>query len=209
MATAALVDKDLDIGRKVLVVLGQAHVAVNVAFWAYVPQISEWQFLIATPLVDSKGPKAAYEQVLRILHDAGMDPQLPWRRIFLRSPKDPILRLLEKQTESPNGSIDIMESENIPRGTPSAYYVTYAPYPSETFRMLNEPVGDRFVEDAYVYGKTWVVTGLDHLKEVLSKLFHLNHDIVDSTIEQLSGRKTASIPNVQLQPRDLKRLRPA
>lgn len=209
MATAALVDKDLDIGRRILVVLGQSHIAVNVAFWAFVPQINEWQFFIATPLVDSKGPKTAYEQVLRILHDAGMDPQLPWRRIFLRSPKDPILRVLEKQTESPNGSIDIMESENIPRGTPSAYYVTYAPYPSETFRMLNEAVGDRFVEDAYVYGKTWIVTGLDHLKEMLWKLFHLDRDIVNSAIEQLSCRKTASIPNVQLQPRDLKRLRPA
>jgi hypothetical protein len=209
MATAALVDRDLDIGRKILVVLAQANIAVNVAFWAYVPQISEWQFFIATPLVDSKGPKAAYEQVLRTLHDAGMDPQLPWRRIFLRSPKDPVLRFLEKQTEIPDGSISITEFGTIPRGTPSAYYVTYAPYPGETSRILNQPVGDRFIEDAYVYGKMWIATGLDGLRGLLLKLFRLNHDIVESTIEEVSERKTASIPNVRLHPRDLKRLRPA
>jgi hypothetical protein len=208
MATAALVDRDLEIGRKILVTLAQANIAVSVAFWAYVSQSSDWQFFIATPLVDSEGPKSAYERILRTLHDAGMDPQLPWRRILLRSPKDPVLRSLEKQTEIPDGSISITEFGTIPRGAPSAYYVTYTPYPGETFRILNEPVGDRFVEDAYVYGKMWIATDLDGLRGLLLKLFRLNRDIVESTIEELSARKTASIPNVRLRPRDLRRLRP-
>jgi len=209
MATAALVDRDLEIGRKILVTLRQANIEVSVAFWAYVSQSGDWQFFIATPLVDSEGPKSAYERVLRTLHDAGMDPQLPWRRILLRSPKDPVLRSLEKQTSIPDGSISITEFGTVPRGTPSAYYVTYAPYPGENFRILNEPIGDRFVEDAYVYGKMWIATDLDGLRGLLFKLFRLNHDIVESTIEELSARKTASIPNVRLRPRDLRRLRPA
>ena len=209
MATAALVDRDLEIGRKILVTLRQANIEVSVAFWAYVSQSGDWQFFIATPLVDSEGPKSAYERVLRTLHDAGMDPQLPWRRILLRSPKDPVLRSLEKQTEIPDGSISITEFGTIPRGTPSAYYVTYAPYPGETFRILNEPVGDRFVEDAYVYGKMWIATDVDGLRGLLLKLFRLNQDVVESTIGELSARKTASIPNVRLRARDLRRLRPA
>ena len=209
MATAALVDRDLEIGRKILVTLRQANIEVSVAFWAYVSQSSDWQFFIATPLVDSEGPKSAYERVLRTLHDAGMDPQLPWRRILLRSPKDPVLRSLEKQTEIPDESISITEFGTIPRGTPSAYYVTYAPYPGETFRILNEPVGDRFVEDAYVYGKMWIATDVDGLRGLLLKLFRLNQDVVESTIGELSARKTASIPNVRLRARDLRRLRPA
>ena len=209
MATAALVDRDIDIGREVLHALLKARVPFSVAFWAYVSQSGEWQFFIATPLVDSKGPKAAYEQVLGTLHEAGLDPRLPWRRILLRSPKDSVLKVLEKQTEVPDGSITIVESENIPRGAPSAYYVTYAPYPSETFRILNEPVGDRFVEDAYIYGKTVLVTGVDHLRELLSKLLHLDRLVVESAIEDLSRNKRASIPGVRLQARDIRRLRPA
>jgi hypothetical protein len=207
MATAALVDKDLDIGREILRALAKGRIEVTVAFWAYVPESSEWQLFIATPLVDSKGPRAAYEEVLDTLHDARMDSYLPWRRLFLRSPRDPVLKSLDKQ-KGLRGSIDIVESENIPRGGPSAYYVTYVPYSDETLRTFNEAVGDRFVEEAYVYGKTWVVTGLDRLRELLSKFLHVRKDIIESVVEGLSLRKNASIRDVQLQPRDLKRLRP-
>ena len=207
MATTTLVNKDLDIGRRILGALANAGVTVNLAFWAHVPQISELQLFIATPLVDSKGPKSAYERVLRILSDAGMDPELPWRRIFLRSPNDPVLKSLEKQT-SESGPIEIIESENLPRGNQSAYYVTYAPDPSGTFRVLNAAVGDRFIEEAYMYGTTWLVTGLDHLKALLSK-FHVNQDVQESAIKELSARGRALIPNVRLRVRDFKRLRPA
>lgn len=207
MAATALVNRDLEIGREILAALTKASITVNVAFWAYVPQISEWQLFIATPLVDSKGSKSAYEKVLRILHDSGIGPELPWRRIFLRSPKDPVLKTLEDRT-SYSGPIDIEESENLPKGAPSAYYVTYAPHPGGTFRTLNVGVGDRFVEDAYVYGTTWLVTGLDHLKELLSKL-RVSRAAVQSAIVDLAAHKRASIPNVQMSVRDFRRLRPA
>jgi hypothetical protein len=209
MATATLVNRDLDIGRKILVVLHQANIPVNVAIWAYVSQIDEWQFFIATPLVDSKGHRATYDQVLRALHDAGLDPQLPWRRIFLRSPKDPVLKSLEKQTEIPNGAIEVIEAGNIPRETSCKYYVTYASYPSETLRVLNESIGDSFVEDAYLYGKMWIANSLDDLQGLLSELLRLEDDIVQSALQELSKKKHVLIPNVRLQPRDLKRLRPA
>ena len=208
MATAALVDRDLEIGREILIALAQANIPVNVAFWAYVSQIAEWQFLIATPLVDSKGPRTAYDQVLRVLRDAGIDRHVPWRRIFLRSPKDPVLKSLEKQTAMPNGWIEIVEYPNIPKGRSNKYYVTYTSYPSEVSRSLNEAVAGRFIEDAYLYGKMWIVTGLNDLREFLSKV-HLNHSVVDSAIEELSRKKTASIPNVRLRAQDLKRLRPS
>jgi hypothetical protein len=207
MVTTALVDRDLDIGRRILGALDQAGITVNIAFWAHVPQLSEWQLFIATPLVDSKGPKSAYEEVLRRLHDAGMDSELPWRRIFLRSPKDPVLRSLENRTSN-SGPVEIEESQNIPRGAPSSYYVTYAPEPGGTFRILNVPVGDRFVEDAYMYGATWLVTGLDDLRALLSKL-RVNQGVRESAIRDVSARGRALIPNVKLSVRDFRRLRPA
>ncbi len=206
MATTALVDRDLDVGRRILKALAWADIKVNIAFWAHTPQISEWQLFIATPLVDSEGHRSAYERVLRTLHDAGLDPDLPWRRIFLRSPKDPVLKSLEDRT-SYSGPVEIMESQNALTGTPD-YYVTYARHQGGTFRILNVPVGDRFVEDAYVYGATWHVSGLDHLREFLTKL-RLNRDVVEAAVEELSTEKRASIPNVQLRVRDFKQLRPA
>ena len=207
MATTALVDRDLDIGRKILGELGRAGISVNVAFWAHVPQISEWQLFIATPLVDAKGPKSAYEQVLRVLKEAGMESELPWRRIFLRSPKDSVLKSLENW-QSDGGSIEIMEHPNLPGGEQSSYYVTYAPQTGGTFRILNLPVGDRFVEEAYMYGATWIVTGSNNLRALLSKL-HVNRDVQELSIAELSARRRALIPDVRLRVRDFKRLRPA
>lgn len=206
MATAALVDKDLDIGREIIKALA-GHIPVTVAFWAYVPESSEWQLFIATPLVDSKGPKGAYQEVFDVLHDAKMDPYLPWRKLFLRSPKDPVLNNLDKQ-RGLRGSIEITVSENIPTGSQSGYYVTYVPYSDEIFRTFNEAVGDRFVEEAYVYGKVWFVTGVGHLRELLTKFLRVEPGVSESVIEKLSFSKSAAIRDVRLQPRDLKRLRP-
>jgi hypothetical protein len=125
MATTALVDRDLEVGRMALAALTKAGIAVNMAFWAYVPQLSEWQLFIATPLVDSKGLRSAYDQVLRTLQSEGIDTDLPWRRIFLRSPKDTVLKSLEKKSKGAN---------------------------QEVFRVVNEEIAGNFVEDAYVYG---------------------------------------------------------
>ncbi len=206
MATTVLVDRDLEIGRRILAALAMARIPVSIAFWAHVPQIGEWQLFIATPLVDAKGHKAAYDQILRTLQEAGINADLPWRRIYLRSPKDKFLRSLEDQA-SYSGSIEIMESQNPPMGTPGSYYVTYASYPGGTLKALNLSVGDRFVEDAYVYGHTWHVTGLDHLSELLSKL-HVDRNFLESTFRELSAKKRAFIPDVRLRSQDLKRLRP-
>jgi hypothetical protein len=44
MATAALVDKDLDIGREILRALAKGRIEVTVAFWAYVPKAANGSF---------------------------------------------------------------------------------------------------------------------------------------------------------------------
>jgi hypothetical protein len=211
MATPVLVDRDLEIGRRVLAALTRAGVSVSVAFWAYVPQIEEWQLFIATPLIDSEGYHAAYDRVLRALRSGGFNGDFPWRRIFLRSPKDNVLKSLEKASKaSPKeairvvneeiggrfvedayiyGTAIVIESENTPRGNPSAYYVTYAPYSGS-----GEP--------------TWIVTGLDHLRKLLSML-HISAEDAETALHDLSGKKRTSIPNVRLRAQDLRRLRPA
>ena len=210
MATAALVDRDLEMGRRILAALAKAGIAVNVAFWAYVPQISEWQLFIATPLVDSKGQRSAYEQVLRALQNQGINGDLPWRRIFLRSPKDRVLRSLREQSRN---------------------------YTVETLRALNLPIGDRFVEDAYVYsGSVHIIRlskpgdaqpqysliytpysgaggaapslGFDTatLRQFLSKKLLLDSMVIETAILELVTSGHVSIPNIQLSHAELKRL---
>ena len=212
MVTATLVNKNIEIGRRIVAALTRASIPVSVYLWAFIPQLQEWQFMVATPLIDTKGPLAAYGEVNRALQKEGVFDDVPARRIFLKSPNDPVLKSLEKESRAIpqeasrvvneqvagnfieeayvySGSIDIVEINKIPRGSPSEYDITDAPYSGS-----GEP--------------RWSVTGLNDLKHFLAGL-HINQNAAESVVEELSAKKRAIIPNVRLRAQDLKRLRPA
>jgi len=213
MATATLVNNDIEIGRRIVAALTRASIPVTVYLWAFIPQLQEWQFMVATPLVDTKGPLAAYGEVNRALQKEGVFEDVPLRRIFLKSPSDRILKSLEKESRAIpqetfrvvneqiagnfveaayvySGSLDITESENPPRGSPSTYYVTYVPYSG---------FGDTAVR----------VNSLANLRKLLLSDLHINLGIVDSTLKELAEKRRVLVPGLQLRARDLKRLRPA
>lgn len=212
MATATLVNSDIEIGRRIVGALARAGIPVSVSLWAFVPELGEWQFMIATPLVDTKGPLSAYGEVNKALQRDGIFEDVPLGQIFLKSPSDPALKSLEKQSKVVpresrravnqqiagnfveeayvySGSIHITESENIPRGmVPSTYYIVYAPYSGAGSARLVR------------------VDGLDELKEVLESRLHIHPDVVESTLKELATKHRSSIPNVLLRPSELKRL---
>jgi hypothetical protein len=215
MATSALVDKtSIDLGRRVIAALNRQGIGVAVGLWAFASQSEEWQLTIATSLVDELGPLAAYGKVQKALQKARIEDEFPLRRIFLRSPKDRVLQSLQKESRALEredyrlvnasiegsfvedaylyrGFIDITESENIrSRRAESTYFVTYAPYSGP---------GDATVR----------VDGVNNLRDLLLSKLHISPNVTESTLSELSAKKAASIPNVQLRARDLKRLRPA
>ena len=210
MATAALVNRDIEIGRRIVAALTRANVPVTVYLWALVSE--EWLFIIATPLVDSRGPLAAYDQVNRALQRAGVLADVPRQMIFLMSPNDPELRVLEKQSKA---------------------------MPQEAFRVVNASIAGRFVEDAYLYtGSIHIVQlensrgivprkysviyapysgpggavpslefdGIESVREFLTSKLHIDRFAADVTLKELSERRSVSIPNVQLKTQELRRL---
>jgi hypothetical protein len=212
MATATFVNNDIEIGRRIVTALTRARIPVAVYLWAFVPQLQEWQFIIARPLVDTEGPLAAYGEVNKVLRKEGLFDDTPLRRIFLRSPNDRVLKSLEKESRA---------------------------VPQESFRIVNERIAGNFVEDAYLYTGSLDVNrvenprgaardrysviyfpysgvgavpsmridGTENLKAFLeSNLLHLWKEAVDSALNELSGRGTTSIQNVQLKAQELRRL---
>ncbi len=208
MATAALVNRDIEIGRSIVAALTRANIMVTVYLWALVSD--EWLFIIATPLVDSKGPLAAYDQVNRALQRAGMLADVPRQMIFLMSPNDPELKTLEKQSKAMS---------------------------QEAFRVVNASIAGRFVEDAYLYtgfvsivqlqGKADQPTysvfyvpysgpggfvpsvkfgGIENLRAFLITKLHIEDNVVESTLRELPTKGNAAIPNVHLRTQDLRRL---
>ena len=212
MATAALVSGDIEIGRQIVAALSRARIPVTVYLWAFLPQLQEWQFIVATPLVDTKGPLAAYSEVNRTLQKAGVFGEVPLRRIFLKSPNDRVLRSLEKQSKA---------------------------VPQEAYRVVNEQIAGSFVEEAYLY-KGFVhiaqlrqlrgrgdpvysvmyapyegppsivpdkrISGVAGLRDFLVNRLHISRDVLASTLRNLGEGGSVAIPNVELTYADLKRV---
>jgi hypothetical protein len=63
----ALVEKDIEDGRKLIEALDQADFRVHAALWFYFSDSEEWRLMIATPLVDEQGPKETYTRVQSVL----------------------------------------------------------------------------------------------------------------------------------------------
>ncbi|MGA8761736.1 MAG: hypothetical protein WB562_02515 [Candidatus Sulfotelmatobacter sp.] len=211
MVTATLVNNDIEIGRRIVAALTRASIPVTVYLWAFIPQLQEWQFMVATPLVDTKGPLAAYGEVNKALQREGIFDDIPLRRIFLRSPNDRVLKSLERESRA---------------------------VPQEAFRVVNEQIAGNFVEDAHVYSgsidimqseprggaeqqylviytpysgpggavPTVRVQGREQLREFLERRIGIRREVVDNTLRELVEKGDGVIPNVQLKRSELRRL---
>lgn len=208
MATGALVNNDIDVGRRIVAALTRAGIPVTVYLWAFIPQLDEWQFIIASPLVDIKGPLGAYADVNKALQREGVFEDIPLRRIFLKSPSDSVLKSLEKQSRA---------------------------VPQEAFRVVNESIGGNFVEGAYLYSGSLQLRNLpsksgshlsvfyaphrgrghatevifddfDRLRRFLEKRLSIAGDVVDGVLHELRSTGRAIIPGIELAPSDLRKL---
>src|SRR5579863_8660513 len=97
MDQTLLVRNDLVAGAQVMEALSQTQIPVTLCEWNYVPQLEEWQLIIATPWYDSKGPRTTYRAVISALEKAGIYPRVPMRRVFLKSPNDPEVKRLQQE----------------------------------------------------------------------------------------------------------------
>jgi hypothetical protein len=117
-----LVGPDIDKGSKILEILDAAGLRVSVALWAFLADYEAWRIVLSSRKFDSAGPIGGYG----LLHDAldagGLSlEETPPVGIFRNT--DPFIRALRK------------DYGNAPIG----------------MRVRAQLLGDRFVEDAYIY----------------------------------------------------------
>jgi hypothetical protein len=132
MDQATLVKSDRIIEAQVLEALDRARVPVTLCEWNYVPQLEEWQLIIATPWHDSKGPRTAYRAVVDALERAGIYQRVPMRRVFLKSPSDPLIKSLQHEARTLwDGFVHILRHNG--NGHPPEYSLVFTPVTREGF----------------------------------------------------------------------------
>lgn len=126
MDQAILVERDVDIAGRVLEALSRTQMPVTFSDWHYVPQLGEWQLVIATPWCDTKGPITAWSAFLDALKSAGIDEEVPTRRVFLKSPNDPLVKSLEDEARERAHGFLHLGRQLTPEGLPE-YSAIFAP----------------------------------------------------------------------------------
>ena len=128
MAKTILVDSDKEAGKALIKKLDEASFDVRGALWFYLPDSEEWRLILASPAVDTRGPKEAYEQVQSQLQQSDQGHELSLQNISLVSPNDNLIKLLKSAVRTGKAIANI--------------------------RFTRSVINNVFIEDAYIYRLT-------------------------------------------------------
>jgi hypothetical protein len=125
MDQATLVGPDIEIGRDALAALDAAGIKPAVALLAVLPEYDDWRLILSSPALDQNHQLKAYEKVTEILRGEFVYRLPP---IIILPTKDLFIRELRR-----------IFRNNIKVG------------PQTLVRLGGQRIGNRFVDNAYVY----------------------------------------------------------
>jgi hypothetical protein len=174
------------IERRVLAALSLAKIPITLCDLTYVPQLSEWQIVIGTPLYDSKGPHEANSRVVKALQEAGFYEEVPIRRLSVTSPEDPLVKALEQETKvKREGAVEILHIDK----KRNRFAVFFAPF-----------VGPGGAVAARYF------SGGEELRAFLENDLYVSRSSVDEALAELKRNGETSIGHVQLTRKEVKKL---
>lgn len=123
MDKTALVSVEIEKGAELLDALDRAEVPVSIALWANLSEYGDWRFILADRHFDVPDPRTAYGSLHEPLSSAGLTPRNT-PPILILPTSDSFIRELRRKYRKAK-----------PQGA----------------RISGQLIGDRFVEDAYIY----------------------------------------------------------
>ena len=116
----------IEAGKTLIDRLDEKGEAIPTALWLYSEEANLWRLMLATPLVKSKGPRAAYKSIRSVLtHYQKEEPfSLTLSDITVVAPDDAVLE---------------------------PFRVAFKTSGTAGVRLSRTTVGGRFIDDAYVY----------------------------------------------------------
>jgi len=187
MDQATLVRSDRIIEAQVLEALDRAHFPITLCEWNYAPQLEEWHLIVATPWCDSKGPLTTSRAAIDAFEKAGIYQRVPMRRVFLLSPDDPVVKILQQQARKQwDGFVHLFRHHG--NGRAREYSLVFTPITREDFAPVR-----RFPT-------------LDDLQSFLTEGLHLNVNSFQGALDEMKRTGAGSIYPVTLTTRQIKKL---
>lgn len=187
MDKTTLVRSDLETRGRILNALSLAHIPVTLVEVDYITQLDEWQIFVGTPLYDTKGPAEAISRVIKALQSLGIYEDVPIRRVFVKSPSDPVIKSLESEVKAQSeGAVHIVA---IHPNHDGQYSVIFAPFSGPGGAVPSRRFNNR-----------------EQLRQFLEDSIGIARSSVDEALVEIKQKGSASILHVQLTRREAKRL---
>ena len=129
MDSGELVAAQIEAGQKLLEAMRRAHIRLSVAMWLSTDETYEWRLMLASSLADRKGPRAAYEQLSKILAAEELSETLPLSRISMVGTNHPTAKAIAQAFK---GALKVRRGGGI--------------------RIRKSSINGMFLHDAYTYG---------------------------------------------------------
>ncbi len=117
LVTQSLSDSMIEAGYRLLERLDSENAQVRSAFWLYISDDQIWRLTIASPLVDSEGPRKFYKRIMAANESAENDePVVSINDICVTNTNDKIVKLLQFAVVAGDGISGIRFSRNTING---------------------------------------------------------------------------------------------
>jgi hypothetical protein len=113
MAAPSLSSALIEAGGHLLVALDDAGLRAQGAAWLFDHGLGDWRFVVATPLVDSKGRLWVYKQLVKLTGKLNLSEEMTITDIQLIGVENPLFRLLVQGVEVKDGGVVVFENSTI------------------------------------------------------------------------------------------------
>ena len=121
-----LLEAMIESGRRLIGLLDTSKFDIIAALWLYTSSAGEWRLVLATPLVEDRGPQPIYERIRSVLHEhADQVPGLSLSNISVVSPEEALVKALRTAIKTDKSLHSI--------------------------RFTRNRINDLFIEDALIY----------------------------------------------------------
>lgn len=119
----------IEAGRQLLELLDRRKFRARACFWFYFPESDRWRFVVASPEVRVRGPRAVYQKVQTLARKVPNAVDIfGLGNVTVMMDSDPLIVLLRKAISTGSGISAI--------------------------RVTNNAVNGTFIDDAYIYRLT-------------------------------------------------------
>jgi hypothetical protein len=117
MVKTALVEKDIEEGKRLIEELDKTNFIVRAALWFYVSDADEWRLFIASPFVEKEGPKKSYNFIQSVLAKISPTVSISLKEISVLKLSDDLIKTIRSAIRTGHGISGIRFTGNVINNT--------------------------------------------------------------------------------------------